>query len=208
MNLNLEFFLRYLKNPALIGAILPSTSHLANALCRQAMGARFIVELGAGTGAVTHQLRATFPNLPMVLVEQDKGLAEGLTQRFGRCKVVGECVHENPQVLQDLPADTVLVSSLPFRSMPPAIRTATLTLICQFLLEKAGRKLVQFTYGVRPPFESTDAKLTWQREEVVLRNLPPASVWTLAVRAEVPTTAKVSLGKEKTPQGEGSEVEA
>lgn len=208
MNLNLEFFLRYLKNPALIGAILPSTTHLANALCRQALGTRFIVELGAGTGAVTQQLRATFPNLPMVLVEQDKGLAEGLARRFGRCKVVAECLHENPQVLQDLPADTVLVSSLPFRSMPLALRTATLDVICQFLLEEAGRKLVQFTYGVRPPFEPTTSKLTWQREELVLRNLPPASVWTLAVRLDATPHAQTSTGKKKTPHEEGSEVEA
>lgn len=207
MNLNLEFFLSYIKNPALIGSILPSTTHLANALCRQAQGARFIVELGAGTGAITKALRDTFPNMPMVLVEQDKTLAERLSHRFGRCKVVAECLHDSPQLLQDLPADTTLVSSLPFRSLPPSVRAATTGLICQFLLEKAGRKLVQYTYGVRPPFESTDHKLTWQREDVVVRNLPPASVWTLAVReAAAPVTATPL--KEKTPQDEGSEIKA
>lgn len=205
MNLNLEFFLSYLKNPSLIGAVLPSTPHLANALARQALGARFIVELGAGTGAVTKELRATFPNLPMVLVEQDKSLAEGLSQRFGRCKVVAECLHENPQVLQDLPADSVLVSSLPFRSMAADIRNPTLNLICQFLLEKTGRKLVQFTYGVRPPFEPTDTRLAWRHEEVVLRNLPPASIWTLASRS-AETPHKVTEAKEKAPQSEGPKV--
>jgi phosphatidylethanolamine/phosphatidyl-N-methylethanolamine N-methyltransferase len=174
-----KFFLSYLKAPDLVGAILPSSTHLANALCRHAVGARHLIELGAGTGAITRQLRWTFPNVPTIIVERDKELAAALELRFARCRVVPECLHECPALFEGLPADTIIVSSLPFRSLPKDVASQTAALLRAFLLDVPTRKMVQYTYGIRPPFELPDEALVWTRKELVLRNLPPAWVWTL-----------------------------
>jgi phospholipid N-methyltransferase len=188
--LSTKFFLSYLKAPDLVGAILPSSTHLANALCRHTIGARHILELGAGTGAITQQLRWTFPNVPTIIVERDPELALALERRFARCKVVAECLHERADLLEGLPADSVVVSSLPFRSLPHDVAQKTIALLQAFLQEAPARKLVQYTYGLRPPFEVTSDKLAWSRKELVVRNLPPAWVWTL--QAQTPSMTETA----------------
>jgi phospholipid N-methyltransferase len=52
-----------------------------------------------------------------------------------------------------------------------------------FLLAGAHRRLVQYTYQPRVPFDLQGGdRLRWQRGRVVWRNAPPAWVWTLAAR--------------------------
>lgn len=184
--LSTKFFQSYLKAPGLVGAILPSSRWLANALCRHTRGALHILELGAGTGAITEQLRATFPNVPMIIVEREAALAAALELRFGRCKVVAMCLHEAPELLNGLPADTTVVSSLPFLSLPQGVAEPTVALLKAFLLHDRRRKLVQYTYGPQRPFDPDSDMLAWRREELVLRNLPPAWVWTLQIRSSEP----------------------
>lgn len=56
---SVEFFRRYLRNPQSVGAVLPSSSALANALCepyRQFQGPATVLEVGAGTGSITRLL--------------------------------------------------------------------------------------------------------------------------------------------------------
>lgn len=182
VTLSTKFFQSYLKSPGLVGAILPSSCWLANALCRHTRGARYIIELGAGTGAVTQHLRATFPNVPMIVVERDAPLAAALELRFGRCKVVAMCLHDAPELLSGLPPDTTIVSSLPFLSLPKEVVAPTVSLLKEFLLHDRRRRLVQYTYGPQRPFDPDSGVLTWRREELVLRNLPPAWVWSLQAR--------------------------
>jgi phospholipid N-methyltransferase len=76
-----------------------------------------------------------------------------------------------------------VVSSLPFRSLPPRWSEPTRMAIEHFLLAGAHRRLVQYTYQPRVPFDLRGGdRLHWQRGRVVWRNAPPAWVWTLAVR--------------------------
>jgi phosphatidylethanolamine/phosphatidyl-N-methylethanolamine N-methyltransferase len=123
----------------------------------------------------------------MILVERDVALASALELRFGRCKVVGMCLHEAPEVLTDLPPDTTIVSSLPFLSLPAEVVGPTVALLRGFLLQDPRRRLVQYTYGPKRPFDPDSDILAWRREELVLRNLPPAWVWVL--QAHFPVTA-------------------
>lgn len=54
-----RFLRRYVRNPTLVGAIAPSSKALAAAVCepfRLAKGASTVLEVGAGTGAVTRHL--------------------------------------------------------------------------------------------------------------------------------------------------------
>jgi len=75
----------------------------------------------------------------------------------------------------------VVVSSLPFRSLPQPLRRETVDALLGFLAEHPARRLVQYTYQPRAPFElPQDSALRWRLREVVWRNLPPAGVWVLA----------------------------
>ena len=163
----------------MVGALLPSSSFLARSLCTYAHGAEHIIELGGGTGAVTHHLYKRFPRTPMVVVERNAEMAASLQQRFSRSTVIAGDIQNCDGVFKGLPSASVVVSSLPFRSLPAGVSTQITHLLASFLLASPKRRMVQFSYGMREPFRSPHAKLAWKKEELVLRNFPPAQVWTL-----------------------------
>lgn len=72
----------------------------------------------------------------------------------------------------------VLVSSLPFRSLPPRVHAQTRDAILACLARHPGSWLVQFTYQPRAPFDE-GAGWHWRRGRTVMANIPPATVWTL-----------------------------
>lgn len=174
-----KFFLSYLKAPGLVGAIAPSSIFLAKAMCRHARGAQHLIELGAGTGAVTRHLHDDFPKTTLVVVERDAHMAAALQRRFETCIVVADAIQTRKDLFMGIPDQSVTVSSLPFRSLPETVAAQVITLLRDFLLTSPNRRLVQYTYGQRVPFDSPHLGLVWKRQNLILRNIPPAWVWTL-----------------------------
>jgi phospholipid N-methyltransferase len=177
--LSANFLLSYLKSPELVGAIAASSTYLAKALCRQAEGAHHLIELGAGTGAVTQHLCERFPQTSLIVVERDMLMAAALRRRFRTCTVVADAIQDRKDLFEDIPEHSVAVSSLPFRSLPAAMAAQISVLMKNFLLVSPKRRIVQYTYGQRVPFDSPHPDLVWRRQEFILRNVPPAWVWTL-----------------------------
>lgn len=174
------FIVAALARPSTVGAILPSSRHLADAMARAAAGAQRLIELGAGTGAITEALCRRHPNVPTLAVEMESTLAGHLRERFPRVEVRTAAAHE---VLRGVhrPGHTALVSSLPFRSLPLRLRLRSSVAIERFLLAHPARRLVQYTYLPRAPFAlRLGARLRWRRREAVWRNVPPAWVWELS----------------------------
>jgi phosphatidylethanolamine/phosphatidyl-N-methylethanolamine N-methyltransferase len=171
--------------PTMVGALLPSSRALASAMAQAADGAELIVELGAGTGAITAGLVERHPNVPTIAVELQDEMAQMLTERFPQVDVRAASAHRVLHELRPGDAQVAVVSSLPFRSLPPRWSEPTRLAIEQFLLAGAHRRLVQYTYQPRVPFDlRRGARLRWQRQRVVWRNAPPAWVWTLAVAGQ------------------------
>jgi phosphatidylethanolamine/phosphatidyl-N-methylethanolamine N-methyltransferase len=173
------FLSQLLKTPQLTGAVAPSSRHLASAMVQATGEVHHVVELGAGTGPVTKELRSRLPNASLVAVELQPGLARRLRSRFSGLDVREDLAHE---VLDGLvypePEAVAVVSSLPFRSLPQDMREVTTASIEQFLRRIPGSKLVQFTYQPRPPFHAS-ADFQWRKTCSVWRNAPPAGVWVL-----------------------------
>lgn len=177
------FMLVAAARPSTVGAILPSSRHLADAMAGAVRGAERIVELGAGTGAITEALCERHPTVPMLAVEMDPLLAQHLRERFPQIEVRAAAAHH---VLRSLPpreGSTALVSSLPFRSLPLRLRLRSSLAIERFLIDQPSHRLIQYTYQPRVPFDlRLGGGLRWQRLDRVWRNVPPAWVWEL--RAE------------------------
>lgn len=106
-------------------------------------------------------------------------MAAALQRRFRTCTVVADAIQSRKDLFKGIPDQSVTVSSLPFRSLPETIATQVITLLMDFLLASPSRRLVQYTYGQRVPFDSPHRALVWKRQKLVLRNIPPAWVWTL-----------------------------
>lgn len=174
----LQFFREWLHAPASVGACVPSSSFLAHAMCAKALQADFVVELGAGTGAMTRVLAGRFPASRLLIVEPNPVMAVQLKARYPHLTVVAGCTHELSALFAELPARTHFVSSIPFRSLPAQAHRLTVAALHEALTASKARALTQFTYLPGEPFVPA-AELRWWKRDTILLNFPPAFVWEL-----------------------------
>jgi phospholipid N-methyltransferase len=176
------FFLRMLKAPRTTGALAPSSARLARALADLATGSDHVLELGAGTGAVTQALSKVVNDEKLQVVELQKKLASSLRKRYPNLKVLQSTAHYALDNYQQC-GSVAVVSSLPFRSLPPAIKQLTVQSVLGFLKSSPGSQLIQYTYGLGAPF-SAPAGFKWQQVKWIFANLPPACIWVLTKTAD------------------------
>lgn len=189
------FMITAFNRPSTVGAVLPSSRRLAVAMARAAGGSERLIELGAGTGAITAALCRHCPGVPILAVELEPELARHLRKRFPTITVRAAPAHEVLCEAQAGSASTVLVSSLPFRSLPPRLRLRSSLAIEKFLLEQPLRRLVQYTYLPWEPFPLRFGdQLRWRKIESVWRNAPPAWVWELSPQPAEPGRPGASIG--------------
>lgn len=183
-NNSLVLFAReIIANPRAMGAACPSTLLLARYMASQVPinhGNNIIVELGAGTGAVTIALleRGILPS-QLVVIERSLHLVRYINQRFPQ---IPNIIHGDAANLQQLLTDNHLdsyqissiVSSLPLRSLEISTKNSISKQFDSVL--RAGNLLIQFTYNLRgtccnflPKFKCISSRIIW-------KNFPPARV--------------------------------
>jgi phosphatidylethanolamine/phosphatidyl-N-methylethanolamine N-methyltransferase len=178
---------RFLKTlvaaPRLTGAVAPSGRALARAMAT-AIGSPshgLIVELGPGTGPVTQSLIETGVAAErLVLVEYDAGFCRLLRRRFAPAAIVESDAYDLPRALAPFAGQPIaaVVSSLPLLNQPPPRREKLIG--DAFALMGPTGVFVQFTYGLLSPIprEFCANRYSAVRSRPILRNLPPAFVWT------------------------------
>lgn len=173
----LAFLGSFLRSPSSIGSIAPSSRFLSRAMMdavRELAPASdtCVYELGPGTGALTRDLSRL--GRPLVLIEMQADFAKVLRERFPRASVREEDALSSP-ALQQAPRGSVMVSSLPILSLPNSVQFKELFFECL----RSGRfnGIVQYSYGLMDPLRPLADDIISERRELVLRNLPPASVW-------------------------------
>src|SRR5271155_5892396 len=183
---------RFLKSlvaaPRLTGAVAPSGRALARAMAA-AIGSPtqgLVVELGPGTGPVTQSLIETgVPPERLVLVEYDPGFCRMLERRFGGVRVIQGDAYDLSRTLASFAGHPIaaVVSSLPLLNQPPPRRTKLIG--DAFALMGPAGVFVQFTYGLQSPVprEACANRYSANRSRPILRNLPPAFVWTYRLEA-------------------------
>lgn len=177
------FFRQWLRNPGRTAAVAPSSAELAKAMLRELPdGARRVIELGGGTGAVTAALLEAAPGGDgLLVVELNEELHAHLHARFPGVLIVHGDARQLPSIAADYlaagPADAV-VSGLGLLSMPR--ETQRDVMAASFACLRAGGRFVQFTYGPTAPVAddvAAELGLQVRRGAFVLRNMPPATVY-------------------------------
>ncbi|WP_114970316.1 class I SAM-dependent methyltransferase [Rhodoferax ferrireducens] len=171
------FFIRMLKNPRTTGALAPSSARLARELACLAAGSDHVLELGAGTGVVTQALSKVVNEEKIQVVEVQIKLAATLKKRYPNMKVLQSTAHHALDNYRQC-GSVAVVSSLPFRSLPPAMKHLTVQSLLGFLKSSPGSQLIQYTYGLGAPF-SAPSGFKWQQVKWVFANIPPACIWVL-----------------------------
>lgn len=179
----LTFVASYLRSPQSIGAVVPSSAHLAQAIAAQVGEADALFEIGAGTGAITAAL-CKLP-IPLAAVEQNQALAAKLRARFPDITVLAQSLEHCESELAALPEATAFVSSLPFKSLPAPVAKHLAHILASVIRQHPKRRLIQFSYFPTPPFPAAHG-LHWACVCRVWRNLPPAFVWVLSAATYPP----------------------
>jgi phosphatidylethanolamine/phosphatidyl-N-methylethanolamine N-methyltransferase len=174
----LAFLKAWIENPLTMGAVTPSSYHLAHEMASHCDITRpgIIVELGAGTGVVTSALlQSGISYERLVVVEYSPALASKLRQHFPNVCVIEGNAGDLAMLLKDESRPICsIVSSLPLRSLPPSLTEAVLEQITTLLPPQS--KYIQFTYSFRKNHYPALSGYRQIASKRIWRNLPPARV--------------------------------
>ncbi len=188
------FWQQSLKNPLQICSLFPSSPFVGRAMT-EVLGDRIdshVIELGAGTGAVTSQLlRNGVEPAKLTLIEIDAQLGGHLRRRFPDVDVVIGSAQDLAKLWKERNGENVaaIVSTLPMRLFSKKLIYFVMKNSLQVLDE--GGMFVQFTYRQTSPVPPRVVKAlrlkAWRYTRVWL-NLPPAAIWVyerVAPRKEI-----------------------
>ena len=164
--------------PRAMGTLCASSPFLARAMAAPLKSHSLkgqIIELGAGTGPVTHALlRQGVARESLVVIEYSSALVTCLQERFQGLNVLC-CSAENLSNCLDLSTPiSAIVSSLPFRSLPKSVAEKIMQEIEDVLAP--GGLYIQFTYAILGEMPMVPKSFKRIKSNVVLCNLPPAKV--------------------------------
>lgn len=180
---NWLYFRRFLKHPARLASLTPSSPALGRLVAQQVrLGeGEYVVELGCGTGAITRALLgAGVPPERLIAVDVDSELLAILRDDFPDI-IVLEC--DAAELTKRLPPAIVgkvgtVICGIPISLLP---RPQQRVLIDEmFALMPPARRFLAYTHRPVSPLPRRELGLTGERLARTLRNLPPASVWGYA----------------------------
>ncbi len=166
---------QWARAPRSVGALCPSGVHLARRMAAMLPpGDGLVVELGAGTGAVTRALRACVAPERLLVLERLPAFCRVLRNRFPELTVIrGDATRLADYLPANRPVAAV-VSSLPLLSLPAPVQQA----IVEQMRAATARSgcIIQFTYALWGCSPLVRAGCRREKRGLVLRNLPPAKV--------------------------------
>ncbi|SDI37083.1 class I SAM-dependent methyltransferase [Nonomuraea jiangxiensis] len=179
---------QFLRAPATIGAVAPSSRRLASAVCAPIpeRGEPTVVELGPGTGVFTAEIQQRLAGRGHHLaVELNEPMATLLAGRFPDVDVVNDDAKRLGELLgqRGLPHADVVVSGLPWAAFAPQAQRDLLAAVTAAMSH--GAAFTTFSYVHAIPLNSARrfrSMLAERFEEVIAgrtvwRNTPPAFVF-------------------------------
>jgi phosphatidylethanolamine/phosphatidyl-N-methylethanolamine N-methyltransferase len=169
MRKEMLFLKKYLRNPQSIGSVIPSSDFLAKAIFNsiKELDQTAVIEIGAGTGAITKHISSFNP----LLVEIDQEFCALLRQNYPHLKTINSCALEQ---LKKVDERFGLVLSIPLINNP--FKSSFIPLIQTLYNNGLLSWCVMYTYGLSNPLGEVDFQ-SKVRRRFVMKNIPPASVW-------------------------------
>ncbi len=183
MRENLLFMGKFFRHGKKIASVWPSSVAMSRATIGKVdwERAKIIVELGAGTGAITEQIvRRLQPHTTLISIERDSDFVAVLQRRFSEHKNV-EIVQDDVCNLEPLFAARgithvdAFISGLPTPSLPAAVREPMLASVNRYLV-KGG----VFSNITEVPFWYLKFYRRFFKDvsfQLVVRNMPPGGVY-------------------------------
>jgi len=178
---NLLFLLQYIIRPRTVGAIMPSSKHLAEKMIDAIdfNNAEYIVEYGPGTGVFTDKLinrrkRSTV----ILLIEYNYEFFISLNKKYkdeSNMFVIHGSAENVDKYLTDynVPYVDYVVSGLPFASLPKKVSSIILNKTKSILRENGEFITFQYTLFMKQYINKYFGIINVNRE---YRNIPPAYI--------------------------------
>ncbi len=169
------------KSPKTVGAVAPTSSETADLMASQITYPNElpVLELGPGTGAITNAiLRRGVGEQDIYAVEYDSKFCRALSARLPKAHIIQGNAFKLDEALAPLKGQQFdcVISGLPLLNFDAELRLQFLKgALAQI---PKGRPLVQFSYGIRPPIEPNVPTIKMSKSRWIIKNLPPARVWT------------------------------
>lgn len=189
MNENIQFLQAFLKNPAKVGAITPSSPELAQKMLKGIAPneENIILELGVGTGAITKYLQDILPNEKSYLgIELDRSMVKSLRKNYPELKIVCGNATDTFSIHQKSGLGKVgfVICCLPFVSLPNEVGERILLEIDKFMQRGSTFRTFQYAHGYYFPSAiklrefMRDRYGKAQRSRLIVKNVPPAYTLT------------------------------
>jgi phospholipid N-methyltransferase len=177
-----RFLRSFLEGPARVGAILPTAQRTVRATLDMApvAQARCVVELGAGTGPYTREIvRRLGPDASLLSFELDSALARQLAAEVTdpRVQVIRDSA-ANLEAHLDGRRPEVIVSELPFTSLPGPVRREILQAAQRALADDGVMLVLQYSPFMRKELERRFRSV---RRRLSLFNVPPAVLFACRI---------------------------
>jgi phosphatidylethanolamine/phosphatidyl-N-methylethanolamine N-methyltransferase len=180
LNGRFTFFKGFLRRPAVVGSIIPSSRFLERRIVASAdiARARTVVELGPGTGGTTQAiLNALPPTSRLLTLEIDPGFVAYLESfpdprlcvHLGSAERIGETLAEH-----GLSRPDAVVSGIPFSTMPAECGRRILRAVWACL--SPGGKFVAYQF-VKRVAELDPATLGTPEVALEFLNVPPVRIY-------------------------------
>jgi phospholipid N-methyltransferase len=178
----IAFLAGFLRRPGEVGSVIPSSHWLERRIVRCAglESARTVVELGPGTGGTTRAfLRALRPDARLLAIELSPVFQARLRETVHDARFAVECgsAEHIGEFLRSrgLPAADVVISGIPFSTMPVEVGDRIAAAVAQ-ALAPGGRFVA---YQLRDDVSKrASPHMGPPRQEWELRNVPPMRVYT------------------------------
>ena len=170
-----RFFRSFLANPRQVGAILPTSKRAVRDMLDMTNlpEARLVALLGAGTGAYLGEiLKRLRPDARFLAFEIDPDLIATLSERFEdpRLEIINDSAENIEDYLDGANVD-VIVSAIPFTSLPKTARQNMLAEVSRVLAPDGVMVAIQYSPLVEKDLESVFASV---RRRISPLNVPPA----------------------------------
>lgn len=175
------FARNFLKYPAMLGSVIPSSRFLVNDLLNQIDWdrARVLVEYGPGVGTITREmLKRMSHEATLVVIETNHEFVDflGDTLRDPRLRVIHGSAVDVRRILAEhglAPADCI-ISSIPYSFMSDSLRRQILTESRHALKQRGSMLVFQYTRTILPYLQSCFSSV---RQGFQMFNILPARIF-------------------------------
>ena len=178
---SMTFLKRFASSPRRIGSVAPSSKFLTRAMLDRVdwENARYIAELGAGTGVFTREIvRRARPDAKILVFEIDPALQKMIRDEHPRHE--GLTLHSDAQELYRYMNENgierldFVIASLPFTVLPPKMTVRILNAVLKCLKPDGHFVAYQYSSIMKHVLKK---KFSHMKTRFVMFNVPPAFVY-------------------------------